>query len=91
VVKPRQLEAVFEQADLEEVLDPRALNEQVALSPTRVGASRVKQLIDEYEFGWGVTWSQLEREFKAMIALAAIPMPLINHFIGLSDGATISG
>jgi hypothetical protein len=86
VIKPRQLEAVFEQADQEEVLDLRALNEQVALSPTRVGASRVKKLIDEYEFGQGVTWSELERDFKAMIAPAGIPMPMINHFIVLSDG-----
>jgi hypothetical protein len=86
VIRPRQLEAVFEQADQEEVLDLRALKEQIALSPTRVGASRVKKLIDEYEFGQGVTWSDLERDFKAMIAPAAIPMPLINHFIVLSDG-----
>jgi hypothetical protein len=86
VIKPRQLEAVFEQADQEGVLDLRALNEQVALSPTRVGASRVNKLIDEYEFGRGVTWSELERDFKAMIAPAGIPMPLINHFIVLDDG-----
>jgi Transcriptional regulator, AbiEi antitoxin/Protein of unknown function (DUF559) len=86
VIQPRQLEAVFEQADQMELLDLRALGEQVALSPTRVGASRVKKLIDEYEFGLGVTWSDLERDFKAMIAPAAIPMPLINHFIVLSDG-----
>jgi Protein of unknown function (DUF559) len=86
VIRPRQLEAVFEQADQEGVLDLRALNEQVARNPTRPGASRVKKLIDEYEFGQGVTWSELERDFKAMIAPAGIPMPLINHFIVLSDG-----
>jgi hypothetical protein len=86
VIWPRQLERVFEQAEQEEALDFRALEEQIARNPTRVGAARIRALMKSYKAGMGVTWSHLERDFKAMIAPAGIPMPVINHFIVLPDG-----
>ncbi len=86
VIRARQLERVFEQAEQEEVLDFRALGEQLDRNQTRVGAKRVRALMGDYTAGMGVTWSQLEAAFMAMIAPAGIPMPMVNHFIVLPDG-----
>jgi predicted transcriptional regulator of viral defense system len=86
VILPRQLERVFEQAEQEEVLDFRALEEQIERNSTRVGAGRIRAMMNKYQASIGVTFSELERNFKAMIRPAGIPMPVVNHFIVLPDG-----
>jgi hypothetical protein len=86
VILTRQLERVFEQAEQLEVLDFRALEEQIERNPTRVGSPRIRAMMNRYRPGTGVTWSKLERDFKAMIAPAGIPMPVVNKFIWLPDG-----
>ncbi len=86
VIRERQLERMFEQAEQEEVLDFAALQEQIERNCTRAGAKRIRALMESYKAGTGVTWSELERDFKAMIEPAGIPMPLSNKFIWLPDG-----
>ncbi len=86
VIRPRQLERMFEQAEQEEVLDFRALQGQIDRNPTRAGAARIQALMGEYQADMGATWSELEADFKAMIGGTGVPMPQINQFIVLDDG-----
>jgi predicted transcriptional regulator of viral defense system len=86
LIRPRQLERLFEQAEQEEVLDFRALQDQIDRNPTRLGAARVQALMSEYQADMGATWSEVEADFKAMLKPTGVPMPQVNQFIVLDDG-----
>ncbi|MDQ6606936.1 MAG: DUF559 domain-containing protein [Actinomycetota bacterium] len=86
VIRSGQLERMFEQAEQEEVLNFRALQDQIERNPTRLGAARVQALMDEYQAGMGATWSELEADFRAMLKPTGVPMPQVNQFIVLDDG-----
>ncbi len=86
VIRQRQLERVFDQAEQEEVLNFDALQEQIDRNPTRAGANRIRAMMENRTVGVGVPWSKLERDFKAMIAAAGLPIPLVNQFVLPGDG-----
>ncbi len=51
VITQRQLERSFDQADILEVLDGRAINDQLARNPTRPGASAIRRVLAEHYIG----------------------------------------
>jgi hypothetical protein len=88
VLRPDQLERVFDQAEAEEVLDFGALQEQMAHNPSRVGAARLRSILADYDIDRGAVWSEFERKFRAELRRLDLPQPVANEFIVLDDGGS---
>jgi predicted transcriptional regulator of viral defense system len=86
VVHRRALERAFDQAEILEVLDLRALRGQLARNHTRPAAKRARSVLDEHFIGTTATQSELEEAFLAFSRRAGFPGPLVNEWIDLGDG-----
>jgi hypothetical protein len=86
VVTPRQLERSFDQAEIAEVLDLNAINDQLARNPTRPAAKKVRRVLTEHYIGKTPTWSENEEALLAITRPLGIPDPDTNQFIVLADG-----
>jgi len=86
VVTQRQLERAFDQADLLEVLDLNAINDQLARNPTRPGAKRVKAVLATHYIGSTPTWNENEEMLLSITRGLGLPDPETNQFIVLPDG-----
>jgi hypothetical protein len=86
VVTQRQLERSFDQAEIAEVLDLRAINDQVNRNPTRPGAKAVKAVLDKHYIGRTPTWNDNEELLLSITRGLGIPDPDCNAVIVLPDG-----
>jgi very-short-patch-repair endonuclease len=86
VVGRRSLERAFDQADMLEVLDLTAVEDQLARNHTRPAARRVRGLLDEHYVGSTPTQSELEEAFLALCRRLRLPQPAVNQWIDLQDG-----
>src|SRR5262249_19795936 len=86
VVDQRQLERAFDQAEINEVLDLHAINDQLARNPTRPGAKAVKAVLKTHYIGSTPTWSENEERFLEITRGLGLPDPETNQFIVLDDG-----
>ena len=86
VIHRRGVERAFDQAEILEVFDLRALEEQLERSPHRRGAPVVRAVLAEHYVGSTPTWSEFEERFLAFIGATGLPQPEVNHWIVLSDG-----
>jgi hypothetical protein len=86
VVTRRQLERSFDQAEIAEVFDLNAINDQLARNPTRPGAKAVKGVLTEHYIGKTPTWSENEELLLSITRPLGIPDPDTNQFIVLDDG-----
>jgi hypothetical protein len=82
----RALERVFDQAMILEVLDSRALDDQLNRNPRRVGAPRLRGVLDEHRAGTTATWSELEERLLAICRTAKLPRPEVNAWVAPDDG-----
>jgi predicted transcriptional regulator of viral defense system len=86
VVNRRQAERAFDQADVMEVLDLRAIEDQLERNPKRAAASRVRSILDEHYIGTTLTDSELEEVMFALCRRISVPQPLVNRWVDLHDG-----
>jgi hypothetical protein len=86
VVNRRGVERALDQAEILELFDLRALDDQIARNPTRPGASRLHAVLAEHYAGSTPTWSGLEERFLALVRAGRIPPPEVNTWVTLPDG-----
>jgi len=86
VVDQRQLERAFDQAEIAEVLDLRAINDQLARNPTRPGAKACKHVLDTHYIGRTPTRNENEELLLSITRPLGIPDPECNAVIVLPDG-----
>jgi hypothetical protein len=86
VVTQRQLERSFDQADMAEVLDLRAIHDQLARNPTRSGARACKQVLATHYIGKTATRNENEELLLSITRSLGIPDPDCNAVIVLPDG-----
>jgi hypothetical protein len=82
----RALERIFDQGEILELFDLRALNDQLARNPSRHGARTVKAILEEHYIGSTPTWSELEEAFLSLTRATGLPDPEVNAFIDPGDG-----
>jgi uncharacterized protein DUF559/putative AbiEi antitoxin of type IV toxin-antitoxin system len=85
VVQRRPLERACDQAEILEVLDVRALRDQIERNWTRPAARRLRAVLEEHYIGSTPTWSELEEAFVAMCRAARLPQPDVNVWIDPND------
>lgn len=86
VVNRRQAERAFDQADVIEVLNLRAIEDQLERNPRRAAASRVRSILDEHYIGTTLTESELEEAMFALCRRAGVKLPLVNRWLDFHDG-----
>jgi hypothetical protein len=86
VVTGRRLERAFDQSEILEVFDLRAIDNQLARNPTRPGAKAVRRVLNEHYIGKTPTWSENEEALLAITRPLGIPDPDTNQFVILDDG-----
>jgi len=86
VVTHRQLERSFDQAEILQVLDLNAINDQLARNPTRPGAKAVRLVLETHYIGKTATANENEEALLAITRPLGIPDPECNKFIVLDDG-----
>jgi Protein of unknown function (DUF559) len=91
VINRRGLERSFDQAEVLEVFDLRAIEDQLARNPTRPAARVVRAVLDEHYIGSTVTWSELEERFLRLCRDYGLPQPEVNAWVVLPDGGAIRG
>lgn len=85
-VNDGQLTRAFDQAEILQVFDLRAINDQVGRNPTRKGAGAVKAILGEHYIGSAPTWSVFEGRMLAYLKLCGFTIPEVNAWIELDDG-----
>ena len=86
VVNRRALERSFDQAEILELFDLRAIEDQLARNPTRRATPIVRLVLEEHYIGSTLTRSQLEEGFYALCVRYELPKPEVNAWIDLGDG-----
>jgi hypothetical protein len=87
VIPQRALERAFDEAEIRELLDLRAIEDQLARNPTRAASRRVKRVLEEHYIGSTLTQNDLEEGFFALCRRYRLPQPEVNVWIDLGDGA----
>ncbi len=86
VVTRRQLERSFDQAEISEVFDLRAIEDQLERNWTRPGAKAVRWVLEHHYIGKTPTWNDNEELLLAITRSLGIPDPDCNAFVVLPDG-----
>lgn len=86
VLTRRQLERVFDQAEIVGLLDGRALNDQLTRNKSRHGVPIVQAILAEHYIGSTPTWNDFEEAFLALCDDAGCPRPEVNVLIDPGDG-----
>jgi hypothetical protein len=86
VLSRRQVERAFDQAEILEAFDLRALEDQLARNPYRRGVQVIRGVLAEHYIGSTPTWSEFEEAFLAFARAAGLPRPEVNYWIVLDDG-----
>jgi hypothetical protein len=81
VIDRRGLERAFDQAEILEVFDLRALEKQLEHNRYRPCARVVRTVLDEHYAGRTPTWLELEERFLALTRSAGLPDPEVNTWI----------
>jgi hypothetical protein len=86
VIDSRRLERAFDQAEILQVLDMRAIEDQLDRNATRPAARKVRALLKEHYIGSTPTESELEEGFLALCRRAGLPEPEVQQWLCLPDG-----
>lgn len=86
VLDQRRLERAFDQAEIAETLDLKAINDQLARNPTRAAAKKVRKVLAEHYIGRTPTWNDNEEALLAITRSLGLPDPDVNQLIVLDDG-----
>jgi len=83
VLTPRGLERAFDQAEILQLLDMRALEQVIERSQGRHALLPLRALLSSLDPQSKFTRSELERRFLALCADAGLPKPLVNATLEL--------
>ncbi len=86
VIERRRLERAFDQAEIREVFDLKAIQDQLARNPTRYAARKVTAVLEEHYIGSTPTESETEEWFLALCRRARLPEPELQQWLVLPDG-----
>jgi hypothetical protein len=86
VVTHRQLERAFDQAEIAEVFDLRAIEDVLARNPTRRGVRAVREVLATHYIGRTPTWNENEEALLAITRPLGIPYPETNTVLVPGDG-----
>jgi predicted transcriptional regulator of viral defense system len=86
VVTPRQLERAFDQADSLEVLDGRAIDDQLARNSMRRGAKAIRHVLNTHYIGSTPTENDFEEALLALTRSLGLPDPTAQYYIDPGDG-----
>lgn len=86
VIPRRQVERAFDQAEVCEVFDLRAIQDQVARNPTRLACTVVRAILEEHYVGSTLTESELEEAMLALSRATDLPDPEVAVWLDLGDG-----
>jgi hypothetical protein len=87
VLSLHEMKRMFEEMEASDRFDLGALRAQIDYTPTRPAARKLARALDDYTYGLGVPFSEMERAFRALIAPhSEIPEPLVNRWVDLGDG-----
>ena len=86
VIKGRPLERALDQAEILDLLDLAALDDQIERNKARPAARRLQAVLDQHYIGSTPTWSELEEALLAVCRRAELPMPEVNAVIDPGDG-----
>lgn len=81
VLRPRDLQSAFEEADRLRLLDVRAVENVCRRMKGRRGLRPLSALVDEHRGPPPPTRSKLERRFLAVVLEAGLPLPKVNSVI----------
>ena len=85
VIKGRALERALDQAEILDLLDLAALDDQIERNKARPAAKRLQAVLDQHYTGSTPTWSELEEALLAACRRAKLPMPEVNALIDPGD------
>jgi very-short-patch-repair endonuclease len=86
-VSPRRIvERALDQADVMQVFDLKALDDQLARNPNHAGAPLLRAVLQDHYVGSTPTESELEEAFLALVRRLRLPVPEVNRWIDLGDG-----
>lgn len=88
VLDRRRLERAFDQAEVEEVLDMRAIDDLLRRNTTRAAAGKVRALLEEHYIGSTPTESEIEEGFLALCRSWELPQPEVQQWLVLPDGGS---
>lgn len=86
VVRRRPVERALDQAEILEVFDLNALNDQLARNPHHPGAPVLKAILASHSAGSTVTWSDLEELCLEVTRAAGVPAPELQAWVDPGDG-----
>ena len=86
VLPRRAVERACDQAEVLELFDLVAIEDQIARNPTSRGASTLQAILTEHYVGDTLTWSELEEAFLALTRRIGLPDARSNYFVELGDG-----
>jgi Protein of unknown function (DUF559) len=84
-INHRALERAYDQAEILEVFDLRALQDQLARNSGRRAITRLQASLEAHHAGATPTWSELEERFLELTRAARVPEPEINAWITPDD------
>jgi hypothetical protein len=84
-VSDGQLHRAFDQAEILEVFDLRAVRDQLARNRTHPGCRPIRSVLDEYTFS-GQSRGNFEPRLHDHLRATGLPLPQRNEWIVLDDG-----
>jgi Protein of unknown function (DUF559) len=86
VVTPRQLERAFDQAEILEALDARAIDDQLARNSMRRGAKAIRHVLNTHYIGSTPTENDFEEALLALTRSLGLADPTAQYYIDPGDG-----
>jgi hypothetical protein len=86
VLPRRPVERAFDQADYMQLLDLRAIQDQLKRNPARHGAKIVRSILEEHYIGSTLTRSEIEEAMLELSRALGLPRPEVNAWLDLHDG-----
>lgn len=84
VLNRRQLERAITEAEVRRLYDPLSLPDLLARHPRRRGAAMIRAILGAGRIGEGITRSELEERFRALLDRAGIERPRVNAALDLA-------
>jgi hypothetical protein len=86
VLARRPVERAFDQAEMEDVLNLRAVLDQLRRNPNHRGGPTVRAILAEHYIGKTPTANEFEEAFFAICRRTGMPLPEVNQWVDLGDG-----
>ena len=85
----QSLRRACNQAEILRVFDMREVEDVLARSGGRRGASTLREVLKKGRIGAAITRNELEEDFLALCERAGLPPPLVNEWIAFGDGTGV--